>query len=229
MNIALFSYNFPHKKTQDFLFRLFLNGYVPKLVLAVDFIKLDIPIPTIRVKPRHVDTVHPRIICEQLGIKYFVVEHNSEECCHLLLQNEIEIGLISGARILKSKTIESVKKGIINIHPGLLPQVRGLDALQWAIYEGHKIGVTAHAINHSVDAGYVLKQRIIPEYPDDTLIDLSLRLEQEQTNIIAESIRLLNTTPLDMLVKIDERTPIHRKMPSDIEKLISDLLAMRLK
>ena len=124
-HLAVFSYNFPHKKTQDFLFRLITEGISPSLVLAADPVGLNIPKPLIRIKPRHYDLLHPREICKRFDIKYFVVDHNSEECCKYLTDHSIDIGIISGARILKGPIIKSVRKGIINIHPSILPEGRG--------------------------------------------------------------------------------------------------------
>lgn len=229
LNLAVFAYNFPHKKTQDFLLRLILNGIKPDIVLAADPIKLSIPKPTVRVKPRHIDLTHPKDICAQFGIPYFIVDHNSSECCEILKAQKIKIGLISGARILELPTIKSVEKGIVNLHPGLLPEVRGLDALQWALYEELPLGVTAHVINTYVDAGYILKKARVQEYPDDTLIDLSLRLEQAQTNIITDSIHILSEAQLDNLEKIDHKTyKLHRKMPSHLERELPFKLQVRL-
>lgn len=228
MNLALFSYNFPHKKTQDFLLRLLVEDIRPTVVLASDPVELRMSAPTIRAKPRHVDLVHPRQICEQFSVPYHVVSHNGSRCHQILQTENIDIGLISGARILSPETIQVVKKGIINIHPGLLPEVRGMDALQWAIYEKHPFGVTAHVIDQSVDAGYLLAKVIIPEYEDDTLIDLSLRLQQTQNNIIAQAIHQLDSTTLDKLAPIDTKMPAHRKMKPELEAQIPALLKRRL-
>lgn len=227
-SIAVFVYNFPHKKSQDFLLRLIIEGLFPKIVLAADPIKLSIPKPLIRVKPLHVDLIHPKIICNRFDIEYKVIDHNCEECCNYLRSRKIELGIIAGARILRKPVIESVVHGIINIHPGLLPEGRGYDALQWAIFEGRELGVTSHVINHRIDHGYIIKRVVIPEYPDDTFIDLSLRLEQTQTNILAESIYTLNSSSLGDLEPVRDGFSLHKKMPAELERLLPNILEKRL-
>jgi methionyl-tRNA formyltransferase len=227
MNLAIFAYNFPHKKTQNLLWKLLTDGIKPQMVLAQDPVKLNIPRPTLRVKPRHVFLFHPREICDRFGIEYWVVDHNSKECQDLLRLNNIDIAVISGARILKGPTIRSVTKGIINLHPGLIPEVRGLDALQWAIYEGHPLGVTAHAIDQRIDAGYVIERRIIEEYPDDSFIDLSLRLNETQVEMVTTAVKLLSSTPLDSFQLVG-RSKLHKKMPARLEAKLPELLAQRL-
>jgi phosphoribosylglycinamide formyltransferase-1 len=228
MSLVLFAYNFPHKKTQDFIFRLVAEGLKPDLVLANEWENLNISSGVLRVKPRHIDLIHPKQICSAFGIAYHVVKHNSQECESILKAHHSKIGVIAGARILKQNIINAVEIGIINFHPGLMPQVRGLDALQWSIYEGHAIGVTAHIIDKRVDAGHVIKREIIKEYADDTLIDLSLRLQQTEVNMVCEAVRTVKTCKLDEFEAIASGLPYHRKMPAELEARIPMLLQARL-
>ena len=154
MKIAVFAYNFPHRKTQEFLFRLYLEGYDVQLVLAADPVKLNIAKSTVRVKPHFSALVEPSRICERLGWRYEAVDHNSDYCAELIKSAKVDIGVIAGARILKEPVISAPWIGIINFHPGLIPEVRGLDALQWAILQDKPIGVTAHLIDRSIDADW---------------------------------------------------------------------------
>jgi folate-dependent phosphoribosylglycinamide formyltransferase PurN len=227
-NLAVFAYNFPHKKTQDFLWRLLTEGLKPRVVVAQDRTELDIPEPTLRVKPRHIFLVHPLDICRTFDIEYRVVDHNSSRCQQLLRSCDVDVAVISGARILGKPTICSVAKGIINLHPGLIPEVRGLDALQWAIYEGHPIGATAHVIDERVDAGRVIERRVIEEYPDDSFLDLSLRLHETQVNMVSNAVRTLRSTQPDALSQIGV-SRLHRKMPPELEATLPGLLDRRLK
>lgn len=186
MKVAVFVYNFPHRKVQDFLFKLFLEGVQVESVLAANPVKLAMPEPSVRVKPRYRGLVHPREICERFGWSYTVIDHKSEECAQTLRRLDIDLGIVAGARILPMVVISSVRIGIVNIHPGLIPDVRGMDALQWAIYDQKPLGVTAHFMDERVDAGRLILCREIEEYADDTLIDLSLRLHDMQVEILPE-------------------------------------------
>jgi len=226
--MIIFAYDFPHKKTQDILLRLAIEGLKPKLVIASPWEKLSVAPASLRVKPRHCDLVHPRDICAALGIKYRVLAHNSEDCVQVLQSAKCEIGVVAGARILKQPVIDAVSVGIINLHPGLLPQMRGLDALQWSIYENQPLGVTSHVIDKRVDAGYIIERQVIKEYADDTLIDLSLRLQQTEINMVANAVRHLQDSKLTGLEAIPSGLPYHRKMPAELEITIPQLLQTRL-
>lgn len=227
MKIAVFAYNFPHKKTQDFLLRLFLENFKIEFVIAGNPIKLNLSNPTLRVKPNHIDLIHPRVICRKLGIPYKVLNHNSQEVANLLKKNSIDVGVIAGARILKDNIIRSVKKGIINFHPALLPMVRGLDALKWSIYYDIPLGVTAHFIDEKIDAGRIIKKEKIPIYLDDTFIDLSLRLEETQTNMLPKVLNLvknkeLKDFPLLSLKGKKHNPPMAPKDEREVEKKLDE-------
>ena len=76
---ALFAYNFPHRKTQDFIFKMFVEGIAPSLIIAADPVKLNIPPASVRTKVRHRGEMHPRDIADRLNIPYVVLPHNSRE------------------------------------------------------------------------------------------------------------------------------------------------------
>src|SRR5262249_15128007 len=56
---------------------------------------------------------------------------------------------------------------IINCHPGLVPESRGLDAFKWAIYHGRSLGNTLHIIDAQIDAGRAPHQEGTPVLGDD--------------------------------------------------------------
>jgi len=227
MRIAVFAYNFPHKKTQDFLYRLYLEKVDVRLVLAADPVELGIPPPAVRLKIRSQGgLVHPRKVAERFGWRYEVVEHNAASTAALLKEEKIDAAIIAGARILKRPVIEAVPQGIINFHPGLLPEVRGLDAMQWALHEGHPLGVTAHMIDHRVDAGMILLRREITLCAGDTVFDVSQRLLDIQTDMLPEALEVL-AGGVNGLPSAGEGA-LHRKMPPELERTVPELLQARL-
>lgn len=221
VKIAVFCYNFLHKKSQDFLVRLFLEGIKIECVFAADPVELNIPPTSIRTKIRHIGLLHPKDIAERLGVEYFVAPHNSAEVIASIKDRELDLGIIAGARILKDPVIKSFSIGIINFHPGLIPEARGLDAMLWSIYKDLPLGVTAHLIDENIDAGNILLKEKIPIYPDDTLLDLSERLHDKQIEMIKPAIK---AALLGDFLPVDLTTPYHRKMPAELEKIIPNKL-----
>ena len=87
--------------------------------------------------------------------------------------------MIAGARILKRPVIDRFSIGIINFHPGLIPEARGLDALLWSIRGDLPLGVTSHLIDERVDAsseaarqqGLVIAERLREQGLDEVSWD----------------------------------------------------------
>ena len=78
--------------------------------------------------------IHPRDLCAKFDYEYIVCPHdNLKEVITFTSLQKSNIGIISGARILKKSIIKIFKYGIINYHPGPLPDTSGLDSLYWMI------------------------------------------------------------------------------------------------
>lgn len=70
--------------------------------------------------------------------------------------------IIGWSQIARSEVLAIPRKGVIGIHPTLLPQGRGRAAIPWAILKGlPKTGVTLFQLNEGVDTGPIFLQREI--------------------------------------------------------------------
>lgn len=212
--VLVFAYNFPHRKTHDVLVRLHLDGHDIAGVIAADKVKLNVPLSTIRTTVRHGTSPHPQVVAKRLGAPYFVAPHNSPRAADYARGCGADVSLIAGARILKPPIIDAAPGGIINLHPGLIPEARGLDALLWSIHHDLPLGVTTHFIDEHVDAGELLMRKQLDVLPDDTLFDLSERIYHTQLDLMTPSIEAaLN----DGGKRVDPSTPYNRKMPAELE------------
>lgn len=222
MNKALFVYDFPHKKSQEFLIKLWLENLEPEVVIAAPYKELsekEMNVSEIRVKPNHKNIVHPKKVAKKMDIPYYVSEHNSEKTRKLLNEYKIDLGIIGGARILKDEIIKSCDYGILNFHPGILPDNRGLDALKWAILKDIPPGVTAHLINRKVDSGKIVMTKKITIKEDDTFVDLSLRLFETQLEILPVAINKVKNK--DSFIEIDINQGFyHSKFPKEKDELL---------
>jgi phosphoribosylglycinamide formyltransferase-1 len=192
MKIGVFAYNFEHKKTQEGLLHLFLNVISIECVFAAEPVKLDFYQSKLRVSPKGLKYLHPSDIAKKLNVPYYVVKHNSDECLSLIRNYDLDLGIILGARIINHKIISSFRIGILNMHPGLLPQNRGLDNQKWAILKKIKQGVTTHLIDKFVDKGDIIFRKEIDVYEDDSLLDIFLRIQNMELELMVSSIRALS-------------------------------------
>ena len=182
--MIVFAYRFPHLKTQLGLFMLNYYGYKPFVILA-PYQKLNHPEPTLRITPK-VDLLDPLEMCKKLGFHYTICPHN--ESVKICQYYENDVGLILTARVLSKELINCFEDGIINAHPGLLPENRGLDNIKWAILNDLPQGVTTHYITEKLDSGRIIDRQVINVYEDDTLLDIHLRLMHLEVKMLINSI-----------------------------------------
>lgn len=84
-----------------------------------------------------------------------------------LLGHGAELVVLAGyMQIVRPELLERFPRRVINVHPSLLPQFPGLDAIGQALAAGSTVfGVTVHFVDEGVDTGPVILQRQI-ELPD---------------------------------------------------------------
>jgi len=220
VKVSVFSYDFPHKKSQDFITRLWLENIPVAMVIGAPPVELPYSKTAFRAKPRYGGLIHPARVCDRLGIPYRAMDHNSQTVAGLLKDLSIDVVIIAGARILRRSIIAVPTVGIINFHPGLLPDVRGLDALKWSVYRDVPPGVTAHFIDERVDAGRIILRRPLPVYGDDGWVDLSLRLDEAQVELLPTVVRMVFDRPAQDAYEQVSGGCLNRSMPPEIQRTV---------
>ena len=172
MNIGVLGYNKPHRKTQDILNKLFLqNRHNVTLIIQKWQDRIFKPIINFRfLEPE-------RLLGIDLAQKYnFAFTLDSE-------YNKCDLYLIAGANLINVNN-----RVIINAHPGMLPEYRGLDAFKWSIWEGWSVGVTTHYINDRIDCGEMINQKAVNVEGGDTIHSLAYKVYQLELEMLIESI-----------------------------------------
>ncbi|MDP3640659.1 MAG: formyltransferase family protein [Nanoarchaeota archaeon] len=220
MKIGIFGYNFPHKKTQEGLLALLLHNIPVRCIFAADAVELPFYQSKIRVAPKRLIYTHPREIAKRFQIPYYVVVHNSRECEKLIKECQLDLGIILGARILKEDIIKAFNIGILNMHPGMLPENRGLDNLKWAILKEYTQGVSVHLIDRAVDRGKIIVEQPIEVYEDDTLLDIFLRLQNLEQVLMIEAINILKSGKREF--KVVPEGSYRKAVPPEEEALLME-------
>jgi len=80
-------------------------------------------------------------------------------------------------RILSDGFIAHYANRILNIHPSLLPEFKGLDTHQRALAAGNsRHGASVHFVNAELDSGALILQAEVPILPDDDETALAARV-----------------------------------------------------
>jgi len=213
--IAVITYNRPHRKTQDLVFQLKLKHQSVDLFTTEWEDRKQLK-PLIKHRPDPYQQKHEKLV---IGGSKTLELHFSIEDINCL--KEYDYVLIGGAGILDDRVVE--KLTIINSHPGYLPNVKGLDALKWAIYEGQPIGVTVHIINENPDEGFLISRKIIPVYFEDTFHSVAQRVYEAEIRMLVDAVTINNYRYLvqDLASLYDKHYPIvHKRMPHYKERIM---------
>ncbi len=208
--MIIFAYDFPHRKTEEFIIFCHLNNIKISAVIGTSWKKLNVSSPKFKTKISIKPIYQPHFLCEKLKIKYHRVDHNSDECFEILKKLKPEIGLIAGARIINSRIIKLFKKGIINFHPGDIPKIRGLNSSLRAIKFNHPQVVTAHLIDEKIDSGIILFKKKLDLSSSDSIFEINEKLYKSQISMITQAI---DKTINRQGVKINIKTPYYYKSP----------------
>jgi len=217
LRVGVFAYNFKHWKTQAGIQNLCIAGYKPVVLLAADPVELKFYRSKVRIAPRDTFLWHPKELAKFYGIDYRVLKHNSQMTSDIVRSHNLDVGVVLGARILKPIAFNHFNIGVLNMHPGILPQNRGLDTIKWAILKDMPQGVTGHLIDGNIDRGFLIKQEEIAIYKDDTLVDLQVRIQNLEQRLMIDSLNILSISGGAPLDKLPEGT-YHKSVPVDIEK-----------
>jgi len=67
--------------------------------------------------------------------------------------------VFGGTRIIRGNILDFPKDGVINSHPGLLPECRGSASPAWSVYHDIPIGSSTHFCDNGIDTGHLLIRR----------------------------------------------------------------------
>jgi len=155
---------------------------------------------------------------------YFTDNHNNKANVLLCQKNKVKLIVLGGTRILSPEVINSCECGILNAHPGIIPQYRGMDVVAWSIYNGDVVGATCHLIAPEIDAGHILLKRELVYSQDDDLLTIRIKNMILCADLMVESVKNFeNINPVKVDTSIGKR---YFSMPFDIQKKLEEKLCL---
>ena len=111
----------------------------------------------------------------------------------VLEAHSIELVCLAGfMRLLTAEFVSKWHGRMINIHPALLPDLKGLDTHARAIAAGAKThGATVHFVVPEMDSGPIIAQASVPVRADDTPQTLAARVIVVEHKIYPAALRAL--------------------------------------
>jgi phosphoribosylglycinamide formyltransferase 1 len=101
-----------------------------------------------------------------------------------------EIVCLAGfMRVLSAPLVERWRGRVLNIHPSLLPNLRGLNTHERALAQGlAEHGCTVHLVTAELDAGPILAQARVPVLSGDDADSLAARVLKEEHRIYPQAL-----------------------------------------
>jgi methionyl-tRNA formyltransferase len=97
--------------------------------------------------------------------------------------------VVAYGEFLGARLLEITGRPPVNVHPSMLPDLRGAAPVQWALLRGYrKTGITTQNMAPEMDAGDVLLQEEFPIGENDTAKDLLDRYSLEGGRILVRTL-----------------------------------------
>ncbi len=130
----------------------------------------------------------------------FVQDQNNNKSLAFLRNLNPEVIIFSGGGLIRQKLLAVPKYGVLNCHPGILPQYRGMNILEWTALDGNissiGFGVTLHFLDKGVDTGPILLQRSLEIKEFIGFRNIREQLEVLKVDLMLEGIQILNENSL---------------------------------
>ena len=156
-----------------------------------------------------------KVLAEKHGIPVF---QEKLETLNLKLETqEHGFGLVAAyGSIIPKSVIEIFPKGIICLHPSLLPELRGATPIQTALLEGREeTGVSLFLMDEKVDHGQILSERKIAISENDDYVSLEEKLAKSGAELFIEIMPEYLSEKLSPIPQDESRATYTKKFPRE--------------
>jgi len=134
-----------------------------------------------------------------------------------------DIGVVVAyGHILKPELLELPARGMVNVHPSLLPGLRGAAPIEWAIIRGYETtGVTIIQLDAGMDSGPILHQIPHRIEPDVTAGELSAHLAEVGAQALVETLAMMaqSDPPPQPVPQDEQRATFAPKLTREIARI----------
>src|SRR6266567_3573242 len=130
--------------------------------------------------------------------------------------------VVAYGHILKPELLSLPPRGMLNVHPSLLPGLRGAAPVEWAVIRGFEItGVSIMQMDAGMDSGPVLHQ--IPHRLDQNVTggELSAHLAEMGAQALIETLAMLEQSdpPPEPVPQNEDRATYAPKLTREIARI----------
>ena len=155
-----------HPYGREMLRQILSEGFIPAIVISEDSVIGDEEREKF-LKRIEGNPLAPTIESQLAGLAESGVDvphvevpiHNSEQVMPHIADMSLDLVVFGGTRIIRGEILDHPRDGVINSHPGLLPDCRGSASPAWSVYHDIPIGSSTHFCDNGIDTGELLQRR----------------------------------------------------------------------
>lgn len=158
---------------------------------------------------------------------YLVRDHNGVLCESLLKELKPDVLINAGTpRKLEEHILAIPTRGVVNVHPGKLPDYRGSMAPEWAILHGEPIVMTCHFMTKFYDEGPIICTKRLTIDKGDIWQKVRAKVLYATAQLMAEGLREVEVRDLHIgdLPPQPEGGMLYKRMPDKDMEVVKQKL-----
>jgi len=129
-----------------------------------------------------------------------------------------DVVVLAHCGLVAPPLLEIAREGVVNVHPGLLPWIRGNSPLGHSLLRGVPLGCTAFRVDAGIDTGRILARRLLPIGGGETAAQLRDGLFRLWVEMTADLVAAASAGELAEGLAQGDRFPLCRTL-ADPEQL----------
>jgi len=152
-------------------------------------------------------------------------ESFDQQLMHTIDQYQPQLVILAGfMRILTDDFVAHYMGRMLNIHPSLLPEFKGLNTHQRALDANVSLhGVSIHYVSNELDGGSVVLQAVMDVHADDTVASLEQRIHSLEHVIYPMVIEWIAQHKLEI---VDQQIYLNKQKLTSPAKWINNQLSI---
>jgi len=155
-----------------------------------------------------------------------VAAHDDEHCLATIREVEPELIVLGGTRVIRGDLLTFPRDGVLNSHPGLLPECRGSASPAWSVFHDIAVGSSCHFCTAAIDEGDLVGRREVPVHRGDRYEDLCYRTLVMAGTLMTEAVQAHAEGRLATLRRPQRRSPhpTFKNMPDELLVIVRQKL-----
>jgi len=147
---------------------------------------------------------------------YLVENHNSKKS--LTIINDLGLECLANCgtpRKLSKDLLSSIRTGVVNVHPGSLPQYRGCSSVEWALFNKDTLANTAHIMSEEYDAGPIINIETYEKSEFNSYQSVRIFMYEKALNLMAKTLKDMNTNNFTLTVQDESKAKTWKPIEQD--------------